>query len=167
LLNYKDYTIKARLRDPGQAEEILMSLNARFVGLDLQTDYYFATDKGKLKYRHGTIENLITHYERQVVEGIEKTTVYRYDLNPTPDQISQLSAERQLIGMTTKERKIYTIDHIKIHLDKLPDGQCYIEIEAIDRNNRFSDHDLKNQCLAMKATLKIPDADMMTTGYLK
>ncbi len=62
-LSYKDFTIKAKLLDSEKIVAQLMAIKAEFIGLDLQTDHYFETKKGKLKWREGTIENLITHYE--------------------------------------------------------------------------------------------------------
>lgn len=164
--DYKDYTIKAKLTDFVSIENILASLKADFAGLDEQTDYYFETEKGKLKYRQGTIEKLITHYERSLKDGIEKTTVYQYDKNPTIDQINELRAKRRQIGVTYKQRKIYTISNVKIHLDKLPNGECYIEIEANDLVNKFTESELRNQCLSIKSKLLIPDSDLVLTGYL-
>ena len=167
MTDYKDYTIKAKLSDIELTEKLLISMNPDFVGLDNQTDYYFDTDKGKLKYRQGTIENLITHYEREILGDIERTTVYQYDKNPTIDQIKKLRTDKKQIGVTIKERKIYTLKNVKIHLDKLPDGHCYIEIEAIDLTNSFTDSELKNQCLIIKSRLLIPDNSLIRTGYLK
>ena len=166
MTDYKDYTIKARVIDIETIERLLIQMNARFVGLDKQIDYYFETENGKLKYRQGTIENLITHYKREFRDGIERTTVYRYDKNPSPEQIARLKTEKKQIGMTEKERKIYWLDNIKIHLDQLPDGQCFIEIEAIDRENNFTDEELKRQCMQIKSRLHIHDNDLVKTGYM-
>lgn len=165
MMTYKDYTLKAKLTDPEVLEDRLKSMQAHFIGLDEQTDYYFETEKGKLKYRQGTIEHLITHYERKVVDGIEKTTVYQYDRDPSPHQVTKLRAEQKQIGVIQKERKIYNLENIKIHLDKLPNGTCFIEIEAIDRANKFTDDELKRQCLAIQSKLLIPDSDLVKTGY--
>ncbi len=166
-LNYKDFTIKARLKDLKKTEDILVSLNARYVGEDAQTDYYFETEKGKLKYRKGNIEHLITHYERAEINGTEKTTVYRYDLNPSEEQIALLKAGHKLIGVVSKHRKIYRLNHLKFHLDTLPDGACFLEIEAIDRSGNFTDEQLRDQCLEYKTRLGIPDCDLVQTGYLQ
>lgn len=166
MTNYKDYTIKAKVSDLETIERLLTQMNANYVGLDNQTDFYFETEKGKLKYRQGTIENLITHYERKIISGVEKTSVYRYDKNPAIDQIERLRKEKKQIGVTKKERKIYRIDNIKIHLDKLPDGQRFIEIEAIDLTNQFTDIELITQCLTIKSKLLIMDNDLIKTGYL-
>jgi predicted adenylyl cyclase CyaB len=167
ITEYKDYTIKAIVTNFEPIENQLVSMNAHFVGLDEQTDYYFETARGKLKYRQGTIEKLITHYERQLKDGVERTTVYQYDKNPTPEQINKLRAEKKQIGVIVKKRKIYTVDNVKIHLDTLPNGDCYIEIEAIDGTNKFTEIELQSQCLAIKSKLLIPDSNLVATGYLQ
>ena len=56
---------------------------------------------------------------------------------------------------------------MKIHLDRLPNGKCFIEIEAIDRENNFTDEELKRQCMEIKSKLLIPDKYMMRTGYME
>jgi adenylate cyclase class 2 len=167
LNNYKDITVKARLTNPVETEKAVQSMNARFRGKDLQTDRYFETPKGKLKWREGTIENLITHYERFIEGGTERTIVYRYDLNPSKEMIDDLFENHKHIGTTKKERKIYQLDNIKIHLDKLPNSQEFIEIEAIDSENRFTIEELRNHCRMMKEKLGIADVDIVLTGYLK
>lgn len=162
---YKDYTIKAKLDDTQLLEMRLREIDAVFVGLDHQVDHYFETSNGKLKWREGTIEKLITHYERVVEQGVERTIVYRYDLNPSEEEINELRLRRQ-IATIRKQRKIYLVGNVKVHVDQLPDGQQFVEIEAIDRTNAFRNEDLRNQCLAIKTRLGIPDEDMVRTGYL-
>jgi adenylate cyclase, class 2 len=163
---YKDYTLKAKISSGKEVEKKLAQLNSRFVGIDLQTDTYFQVENGKLKLREGTIENLITHYERTHQGEAEKTRVYRYDVNPTPAEIQKLRSTHQQIGIIEKERKIYFIDHIKVHLDKLPNGEEFLELEAIDTQNRFSDDELKRHCLDIKEKLGIQEKDILQTGYL-
>jgi len=166
MLPYKDYTLKAQLDDFQQIEQILKEINATFVGLDEQKDYYFETTRGKLKYRKGNIEHLITHYERKIEAGAERTIVYHYDTNPNQTQIESLFQENKQIGFVEKSRQIFLLDNIKIHLDTLPEGQKFIEIEAIDRSGAYSEQALKNQCIALKERLGIPDDKLMHTGYL-
>ena len=166
-LPYKDFTIKAKLLHAHEKEKLLRSMDAKFIGTDLQTDHYFETTKGKLKWREGSIENLITHYERFTDGGLERTLVYRYDSHPTKEMIDDLLQNHKSIGDTKKERKIYRLDNVKIHLDKLPNNEEFIEIEAIDSANRFTVEELRTQCLTIKAKLKIADTDLLPTGYLK
>lgn len=165
-LSYKDFTIKARISDPLRIEDLLKKMDAQNLGTDHQIDTYFKVEKGKLKWRKGTIENLITHYERIAENGLEKTIVYRYDLNPSEEKILMLFSTYQKLGILEKERKIFFIDNIKIHLDKTKDGNTFLEIEASDENNKRSLKELHEQCLNIKDVLKISDSDLMKTGYL-
>ncbi len=164
-LDYKDYTLKARITDLDRFHERLRELSAKFVGIDHQRDHYFATHRGKLKWRQGTIENLITHYERIAEQGAERTIVYRYDLHPTPEDLDELRRSSQLIQTIEKTRHIYLIGHIKIHLDQLPSGDQFIEIEAIDRTNQFSHAELMQHCLELQQKLSIPSENRVPTGY--
>ena len=55
---------KAQVQDLLQAEQKLLQLSPRFIGIDLQTDTYFNAAQGRLKLRQGNIENALIHYER-------------------------------------------------------------------------------------------------------
>ena len=164
-LPYQDFTLKAKVSNPEKMEKILRELNASFVGTDFQKDIYFNAAKGKLKWRQGSIENLITHYERIDENGLERTVVYQYDLNPTHEQISKLYNDYKVIGFIEKERKIFYLGNVKIHLDKMKDNQTFIEIEAIDREGNQSTDKLRSQCLRIKEKLGIEDVDLIKTGY--
>lgn len=166
-LNYSDFTLKAILHNQERIVQKLQELGAVCRGVDNQIDRYFDVATGKLKWRKGTIENLITHYERVQDSGIEKTIVYRYDLNPTSDEIKKLYDQYQEIGCVRKKRTIFWLDNVKVHLDKLKDGSEFVELEAMDRENRFTHVQLKNQCYALQQALGIADVDVIATGYLK
>ena len=104
---YKDFTIKAKLSNTTATENSIQTLKAKFIGKDLQIDHYFQIQKGKLKWREGQIENLITHYERFDDNGVERTIVYRYDLNPSKEMLNDLVKNHKSIGFIKKERKIF------------------------------------------------------------
>ncbi len=166
LENYKDFTLKARLTNSKNVEGILKRIKAEFIGIDSQEDHYFKVPNGKLKWRKGTIENVIAHYERVSDAGIERTRVYWYEKNPGKDQINTLLKQYSRIGVVEKTRKIYTIEHIKIHIDELPNGEVFLEIEAIDHHNRFSGEELKKQCHHVRQQLNIPIKSLIKTGYM-
>lgn len=166
MLNYKDVTQKARLANPDATASTLIAMGASFVGEDRQQDIYFRVQNGKLKYRQGTLGDLITHYERIAVGPLEKTHVYRYDVNPSEAEVQQLFATAECIGETQKIRKQYQFQNVTIHVDKLPNGENYIEVEAKDYSNSFSEMDLQSQCKALFVRLGIASNDLMQTGYL-
>lgn len=166
MLNYKDVTQKARLANADVIASALIAMGASFVGEDQQHDIYFQVQNGKLKFRHGTLGTLITHYERIAVGPLEKTHVYRYDVNPTDAEIQQLFTNAERIGETQKIRKQYQFQNVTVHLDELPNGENYIEVEAKDYSNSFSEEDLLSQCKALFEKLGIASDDLRQTGYL-
>jgi adenylate cyclase class IV len=107
---------------------------------------------------------LITHYQRVHEAGIEKTLVYRYDLNPSPEEVAALHSQFEVVGQVKKERTIYLLGIHKIHLDRL-EGDCFIEVESIDRHATYTSQQLKALCFEMKEKLEIADADLVPTGY--
>ena len=166
MLNYKDVTQKARLANADVIASVLIAMGASFVGEDHQYDIYFQVQNGKLKCRHGTLGTLITHYERIAVGPLEKTHVYRYDVNPSEAEVQQLFSTGERIGETQKIRKQYQFQNVTVHLDELPNGENYIEVEAKDYSNSFSEEDLQSQCKDLFEKLGIASVDLMQTGYL-
>ena len=164
---YKDFTIKANVADLTKIELALMHMRATFIGVDRQKDTYFSVPKGRLKLREGSIETLITHYEREEDDGMERTTVYQYDLTPSSEQISKLHREHTVIGIIEKERRIYFVNNVKIHFDKIVEGKTFIEVEAIDSDDSMSIEQLRLQCTSIKDKLGIRDEELMRTGYLE
>ncbi|MBX2913631.1 MAG: CYTH domain-containing protein [Cyclobacteriaceae bacterium] len=166
-MNYRDFTLKARLYNSQKIKGQLLKLGARCVGTDNQVDRYFEIAQGKLKWRQGNIENLITHYERIQEDGLEQTVVYRYDVNPSQETIQQLFDLYQVASTVSKQRTIYWLGNVKIHVDKLPDGSEFIELEAMDRNDKLSTAELKTQCKQIQQALAIEDSDLLPTGYFQ
>ncbi len=48
--------------------------------------------------------------------------------------------------VVNKKRKIYFIENIKFHFDIVENLGTFIEVEAIDNNEKFDIKKLKNQC---------------------
>ena len=167
MLKYKDFTLKARLYEMDVFEQKLLKLEAKYLGEDYQQDYYFKIATGKLKFRKGTIGTLITHYERILVDKMEKTIVYRYEVNPTDLQIQHLYASNEFIGETKKNRKLYQLHNMTFHLDELSNGERYIEVEAKDFDDSYTENELQNQCLSIFEQLGVKKFDLIETGYMK
>jgi predicted adenylyl cyclase CyaB len=166
MLKYQDCTLKARIQHVDAITHRLIDLGAQYLGLDMQHDTYFEVPNGKLKYRKGTLGTLITHYERTLVDQVEKTQVYRYDINPSEEELKQLHMNFKVIGETQKSRTLYQFDNLTIHLDELPDGQSFIEVEAKDFDNTKISAELQMQCLELFARMGISESDCIPTGYL-
>jgi len=139
--------IKARCSDQDRIREILKSKNARFQGLDHQIDTYFNIDHGKrLKLRQGNIENSLIFYEREDVKGPKKSEIILI-IDPPPSLNALLSKALGIFVVVDKEREIYYIENVKIHIDKVKGlAGAFVEIEAISENGAISEVRLLDQC---------------------
>lgn len=166
MMKYKDFTLKARLYDKDGIHEKLTQLGFKYEGEDYQQDYYFKTPKGKLKYRKGNNSTLIAHYERVQLNNIEKTVVYRYEVNPSELQIQYLFSSKVLLVKHKKNRKLYLSKNVSIHIDELSKEEIYIEIEAKDFNENYTELELQNQCKSIFNELGIIKSNLIKTGYI-
>ena|ERR1035437_4334606 len=164
---YKDFSVKAKCYNPAGVEKILFKNGARFMGTDIQNDVYFKTAVGKLKLRQGKIENILIHYERAKVTNLMQTRVYVYQSSPDKKKINILYDTREVIGEFKKERKIYFLDNVKIHLDKTEANEFFIEIEAIDTEGKLEVKYLQQQCEHFLQILNIKEEDILADGYFK
>ena len=165
MINYKDFTLKSRLHDKNIIHRKLTQLGFMFEGEDYQKDYYFKTSKSKLKYRKSNFSTLIAHYKRVKKNNIEKSLVYRYEVNPSELQIQYLFSTRELIGKIQKKRKLYKFKNVSIHIDELSKEEIYIEIEAKDFNESYTDLELQSQCKSIFNLLGIKKSNLIGTGY--
>ena len=83
----------------------LIAQDFKFIREENQHDFYFQVSKGKLKFRKGSHNNLITHYERILLQRTERTIVYRYD-DPTEEEIDELFSKNKLVGEFKKSENI-------------------------------------------------------------
>ena len=72
-MGFLNIEIKAKCKFPNDVESALLSLNAKFIGIDHQIDTYFHSPNGRLKLREGIIENSLIFYERDNIPGPKKS----------------------------------------------------------------------------------------------
>jgi adenylate cyclase, class 2 len=164
--SYLDVNVKARCRHPEKIQSILEEKGASFLGEDFQVDTFYEVEEGKMKLREGTIENLITHYLREEIEGEWRTRVFVYELFPAEAKKEQLLGHLHELGQVKKWRKIFFIDNVKFHLDRFENGECFVEIEAMDRTGQLGVMHIRQQAEEYKQLLSIHETDILTTSYI-
>jgi len=145
-MNINNFEFKASVDNIEKYENLLLKLNPRFQGIDHQTDTYFNTSKGRLKLREGNIENSLIQYNRENLQDSKKSEVVLYKHTPSDSLKSILTRQFGIRVVVKKIRKIYFIGNVKFHFDEVENLGAFIEVEAIDDQNKFSDDDLKEQC---------------------
>ena len=124
--------IKARYQILSRAREIAVKLNAKTLGIDLQIDTYFKTQGGRLKLRESSLNGArLIPYVRANQIG-PKLSQYLLVPIEQPDILKSLLKE--ILGIeviVNKEREVYLIDNVRVHLDVVENLGNFIEFEAV------------------------------------
>lgn len=158
--------IKAKVDSHTYAEDYLLQSKAIYHGVDRQIDTYFLIGDQRLKLRQGNIENSLVLYHRKEKKGLKESEVILQKLPPKSAGIKSIL--EHVIGtkiIVDKIRKIYFIDNVKIHLDKVKSLGYFIEIEAISENGKYSKAYLSDQCEYYIDQLKINRNNLIAQSY--
>ncbi len=164
-MNIKNFEFKARVESLEPFEQILRELHADFKGVDHQIDTYFNVPKGRLKLREGNIENALISYERENIADakLSKVILYKYEPNVALKEI--LTAQLGIFTIVDKTRKIYFIENVKFHLDHIRELGFFIEVEAIDNEDKYSIEELKQQCNSYLEIFKTGKYELIDKSY--
>jgi adenylate cyclase, class 2 len=160
-----NYEFKAKTTRVDELEELLQQKTPRFVGEDAQKDTYFNVRHGRLKLREGNIENSLIHYQRHNVAGAKQSDVILYEHAPAPRLKDALTAALGIKVVVDKRRRIYFVDNVKLHFDRVEGLGTFVEVEAIDSDGSIGIEKLKEQCQEYAAFLGIRDEDYMSESY--
>lgn len=160
-----NYEFKARTTRQDEQEAILKAENPRYVGEDHQVDTYFQVAHGRLKLREGHIENSLIHYQRVNTAGARQSHVLLYEHQPAPALKAILTAALGVKVVVDKRRRIYFIDNVKFHFDRVEGLGTFVEVEAIDLDGSIGLTKLQEQCTYYASLLGIQQSDYMAESY--
>ena len=163
--SHKIVEIKARCREIDSIRPILERLGARLQGTDRQTDTYFQVSHGRLKLRQGNIENVLIFYQRQNQKAAKRSDVHLYPCSDSAQLLALLSAALPPLVVVRKERQIFWLENIKIHLDHVAGLGSFVEIEAIDLKQTKTETELHTQCRDLQNQLGIQESEMVDCSY--
>ena len=165
-MSHNNIEIKARCADASFIRNYLQQSNARFVGVDEQTDTYFNTSKGRLKMRQGPIENALIYYNRENKAGPKLSEVKLLPLGDDADTLKELLTKAHGIKVIVKKkREIWFIDNAKFHIDEVEKLGSFVEIEAIDVDGSLGLEKIKEQCYFYLQQFQIGEHDLLTHSY--
>ena len=159
------YEIKARCDDHEPYRRILQEAGARSVGRDHQIDTYYDVPHGRLKLRHGTIENNLIHYRRHDEAGPKRSDVHLYRVGNGRDLNALLGSALPVLVEVDKQREIFFVDNVKIHLDRVSRLGTFVEIEAIDSDGTNSAAALERQCREWMDRFGITEDRLVRRSY--
>jgi adenylate cyclase, class 2 len=156
--------IKAKCSFQEDIRKILKESKATFAGEDHQIDTYFNVSNGRLKLREGNIENTLIHYDREDKEEPKLSDYLLYKTKPGELLKELLTKALGVLTIIDKEREIYLLDNVKIHLDTVKELGTFIEIEVIGKKENEKDK-LLNKCKYYLKLFRIKDEDLIPFSY--
>lgn len=160
-----NFEFKARVDSIEALESRLLQYNPEFKGEDHQVDTYFNVHNGRMKLRQGNIENALIWYEREDTAAAKQSNVILYQHSPNETLKQVLTASLGIKTVVDKKRKIYFIDNVKFHFDRVAQLGSFIEVEAIDRNGDLGIEKLKAQCDEYARLFDIQPSNYMAKSY--
>ena len=165
-MSHQNIEIKARCANASSIRNYLQQQQARFVGVDDQTDTYFNTNNGRLKMRQGPIENALIYYNRENKAGPKLSEVKLLPLETNAELLKELLTKAHGVNVVVKKkREIYFIDNVKFHIDEVEGLGSFVEIEAIDKDGSLGLEKIKEQCYFYLQQFQITEDDLLTHSY--
>jgi predicted adenylyl cyclase CyaB len=160
-----NFEFKAKAKDIAALESLLLEQQPRFAGEDHQVDTYFNVPNGRMKLREGNIENALIHYERKNTAGARESNVLLYQHQPLSSLKQLLTAALGLKVVVDKKRRIYFIENVKFHFDRVAGLGEFVEVEAIDKDGNLGIDLLQQQCKRYIQLFGIADEDFVPESY--
>jgi adenylate cyclase class 2 len=164
-MNWLNVEIKASCADIDKIEKLLHELQAEYHGEDHQIDTYFNTPNGRLKLREGNIENALIHYSRGNQSEPKVSDVTYCKPKPNSGLKEVLATSLGIKIIVDKKRKIFFIDNIKFHVDRVLGLGTFVEIEAIGKDKTMTEDKLREQCYEYISLLGIKKSDLLASSY--
>ena len=161
----RNIEIKARCDDLDFIREKLSELKAEFCGIDRQTDTYYNVSKGRLKLRQGNIENALIYYRRENTAGPKNSQLLLYQTGEIAVLKAILTEVLEELVTVEKEREIYFIGNVKIHLDKVEGLGSFAEIEVLDRDENLNKAEMEKTCRKYMDLFHIGEKDLIDCSY--
>lgn len=164
-MSHINIEFKAKASNIEALEEKLKILRPTFIGEDHQKDTYYDVTKGRLKLREGNIENALIWYERPDFAGAKQSDIILYKHAPDKALKSILEKLHGIKVIVDKKRKIYFVENVKFHFDRVEGLGTFVEVEAIDTNGSIGVDKLTEQCNYYASFLEITKEDFMEVSY--
>ena len=164
-MTHLNIEFKARAEDSTAMEEKLHLLKPIYIGEDHQKDTYYDVNIGRLKLREGNIENALIWYQRENIAGAKQSDILLYKHSPDEALKKILVKLHGIKIVVDKIRKIYFVENVKFHFDRVEGLGSFLEVEAIDSTGEIGIEKLKEQCDFYIKFFEIKEADFMKQSY--
>jgi predicted adenylyl cyclase CyaB len=165
-LHRTNLEVKARCADLGAVRERARAIATAHLGVDRQTDTYFATQRGRLKLRESSLSGgeLIPYLRPDQPDP--KRSRFRVIAVDEPESLKALLTE--ILGVhrvVRKVREIFLHENVRIHLDEVEGLGSFVELEAAYDGSPESLPAQQRKLRFLMDRLGIAEADLVDISY--
>ena len=160
--------IKAKCHNIDRARATAQELKTDYIGNLHQIDTYFETKKGRLKLREiNDKEAQLIPYYKEYSTGPMKSS---YSVLPVDDAVNLKHILDKTLGTVTvvdKEREVFLIDNVRVHLDRVKDLGTFIEFEAVYLESTLEDKEREVERVSkLMEAFQIKEEDLLDKSYI-
>ena len=162
----RNVEIKTQLRDRGHVERELERLGARDAGIETQDDVFYRCPSGRLKLRESSRDGAaLIHYQRSD-EATERISDYEIVRISDPETMRAF-LDRALgrSGAVRKQRHLFLLDNVRIHLDRVEQLGDFLELEAIV-DAGHTEAQCRQSCAELLERFGIRPEDRLAVAYV-
>jgi predicted adenylyl cyclase CyaB len=132
----------------------------------LQEDTYFAVPRGRLKLRRerGGVAQLIA-YERPDLPDQKESRYRIVEIEDAAGLEEALAGALGIIAVVGKERRLFILEGVRIHLDSVDGLGSFIELEGVAEPRDIDLPGLEARLADLRRSFGIEDVDLVGGSY--
>jgi adenylate cyclase, class 2 len=160
----RNIELKAKLRDPAAARYTALQIATDYVGVQQQTDTYFVCPQGRMKLREivGQPAYLVWYDRPDDLQSKDSNYLLQ---EVTPERIRTLKVEMGIRAIVAKQREIFLVQNVRIHLDEVEQLGSFIEFEAV-LSPTVRAPTGRRQLMELQKLFRIEPDDLLRTSYV-
>lgn len=158
--------IKARIPDMATIRVKTAAFASGPMEMIDQTDTFFVVPRGRLKVRafsDGSGE--LISYERANQQGPKKSVYTRVACDDAQGLSQALSSALFVRGIVAKRREVFLIGRTRIHLDRVEDLGCFVELEVVLASGESVEQGHR-EARDLLRSLEIPERALVAEAYI-
>lgn len=159
--------IKAKCSNHKRAREVAENLKTDYLGNLHQVDTYFETKEGRLKLREINQEQAqLIPYVKNYSAGPMKSDYALLKVEDVDNTKSLLEKNLGVVAIVDKNREVFLIDNVRVHLDVVKDLGEFIEFEAVYDGDEAQRKIEENKLRELMKSFYIDESDLLDRSYI-
>ncbi len=161
----RNVEIKVRLRDRARVEAELRRMRAEDAGVESQLDIFYPCAQGRLKLRESSRDGAaLIYYVRGDAARLRHSDYHLVRVGDAGALRAVLDAALGRRHVVRKQRHLFLIDNVRVHLDEVEALGQFLELEAVV-DSEHPEPTCRARAAELLERFAIPPADHVAVAY--